>query len=76
MPACSVQAIVDMPDRDIDLFIRFCLQNDGRLSQRRRESHFTVLTDDEIQQLEHAVEEGFGRRAGGRGQSQPGAGDL
>ena len=28
----SIQEIVDMPDRKIDLFIRFCLQNNGRLS--------------------------------------------
>jgi hypothetical protein len=27
----AIQEIVDMPDRQIDLFIRFCLQNNGRL---------------------------------------------
>jgi hypothetical protein len=61
----SVQAIVDMPDRDIDLFIRFCLQNSGKLSQRRRDSHFKLLTDDEIRQLEQAVAEGYRQHEGG-----------
>ena len=31
----AIQEIVDMPDRQIDLFIRFCLQNKGRLSARK-----------------------------------------
>ena len=35
----AIQDIVDMPDRQIDLFIRFCLQNNGRLaSPQTRES--------------------------------------
>jgi len=65
----SVQAIVDMPDRDIDLFIRFCLQNNGRLSQRKREPHFQLLTDDEIQRLERAVAEGYKQRDDGPAES-------
>ena len=60
-----VQAIVDMPDRDIDLVIRFCLQNNGKLSQRKRESHFEKLTDDEITRLERAVAEGYKSNADG-----------
>jgi hypothetical protein len=31
----AIQGIVDMSDREIDLFIRFCLQN-GRLFGRLR----------------------------------------
>lgn len=31
----AIQAIVDLPDRKIDLFIRFCIQNRGRLSARK-----------------------------------------
>lgn len=54
-----MQAIVDMPDRDIDLFIRFCLQNKRKLSQQERESHFQLLTDDEIDRLERAVAEEY-----------------
>lgn len=30
----AIKEIIDMPDRKIDLFIRFCLQNNGRLSSR------------------------------------------
>ncbi|MCB2155051.1 Fic family protein [bacterium] len=51
----AVQQIVDLPDRQIDLFIRICLQNDGHLSARKKESHFVLLTDDEIAQMEEAV---------------------
>jgi len=63
----AVQAIVDMPDRDIDLFIRFCLQNNGRLSQRKRESHFQSLTDVEVERLERAVAEGYRQTENGSG---------
>lgn len=52
------QDIVDMPDRQIDLFIRFCLQNNGRPSERKRVSHFGFLTDDEIARMEQAVRAG------------------
>ena len=51
----AIQAIVDMPDRQIDLFIRFCGQNNGRLSARKR-GHFGRLTDEEIASMEHAVQ--------------------
>jgi len=51
-----MQEIVDMPDRQIDLFIRFCLQNNGRISARKRASHFGFLSDEEIASLEQAVQ--------------------
>lgn len=57
----AIQAVVDMPDRLIDLFIQFCLQNNGRLSTRKRESHFGFLTDDELANMEHAVRAGYER---------------
>jgi hypothetical protein len=59
----AIQAIVDMPDREIDLFIRFCLQNNGRLSARKRTSHFDFLTDEEICQMEQAVQAAYGAGA-------------
>lgn len=49
-----------MPDRQIDLFIRFCLQNHGRLSDRKRSSHFAALTADEIARMEQAVQTAYG----------------
>lgn len=51
----AIQEIVDMPDRLIDLFIQLCLQNNGRLSAGKRESHFGFLTDDELADMENAV---------------------
>jgi hypothetical protein len=56
----NLQAVVDMPDRLVDLFIRLCLQNNGRLSSRKRETHFSFLTDGELTDLELAVQDGFG----------------
>ena len=56
----AIQEIVDLPDRQIDLFIRFCLQNNGRLSERKRTSHFASLTDDEIARMEGAVQDSYG----------------
>jgi hypothetical protein len=49
-----------MPDLQIDLFIRFCLQNNGRLSTQRRESHFDFLSDEEVALLEQAVKSAYG----------------
>jgi len=56
----AIQEIVDMPDRKIDLFIRFCLQNNGRLSARKRTSHFDSLSDEEIASLEQTVLSAYG----------------
>jgi len=55
----AMQEIIDMPDREIDLFIRFCLQNNGKLSQRKREVKFARLTDEEIRRLEEVVADGY-----------------
>lgn len=55
----AIQGIVDLPDRPIDLFIRFCLQNDGRLAARKRASDFGMLTDDEVERMEQAVRDAF-----------------
>jgi hypothetical protein len=52
----AAREIVDLPDRLLDLFIRFCLQNHGRLSAAKRASHFPSLTDDEVFRLERAVQ--------------------
>ena len=55
----AIQTIVDMPDRLIDLFIQLCLQNNGRLSARKRTAHFEFLTDDEMTRMEDAVQCGY-----------------
>ena len=56
----AIQEIVDMPDRQIDLFIRFCLQNNGRLSARKRARHFDFLSEDEIARMEKAIQSAYG----------------
>ena len=58
----AIQEIVDMPDRQIDLFIRFYLQNNGRLSERKRASNFDSLTEDEIHRMEQAVQSAYGSK--------------
>jgi hypothetical protein len=50
----AMRNIVDMPDRLIDLFIRICAGNNGKMSKAKRQSHFSKLTDDEISRLEQA----------------------
>ena len=49
----------DMPDQSVDLFIRCVRQNGGKLSLRKREKYFSMLTDDEIRLLEQAVSRWF-----------------
>ena len=58
----EIQDIIDMPDRLIDLFIQFCLQNNGKLSDRKKSSHFEFLTDEELSTLEQAVQNGYNRK--------------
>jgi len=58
----AIQEIVDMPDRKIDLFIRFCLQNNGRLSARKRVSHFDFLSDEEIARMDQAIQSTYGSK--------------
>ncbi|SFV50811.1 Filamentation induced by cAMP protein Fic [hydrothermal vent metagenome] len=51
----AIQAIVDMPDRAIDLFIRFVMQNGGTLSANKRKKYFEFLSDEEIGLMEESV---------------------
>ena len=50
----GVRAIVDMPDRRASLLVRLCMQNGGRLAERKR-SRFAELTDEEVTAMEGAV---------------------
>jgi hypothetical protein len=47
----KIQAIVDLPDRQLDLMIKLLHQNKGALSKTKR-AQFYQLTDIEIQQIE------------------------
>lgn len=54
-----IEAMIDMPERTIDLLFRFLRQNAGRLSNRARENEFSALTAEEINQIETIFEETF-----------------
>lgn len=56
----AISNIVDMPDRLINLFIRLCLQNNGRLSANKRAKYFDLLSDKEISRMEKAVQTSYG----------------
>ena len=45
-------AVVDMPDRLLDLLFRFLGQNDGRLSKRARAGEFAELRPEEVAAVE------------------------
>lgn len=47
-----IKNYIDMPDKLVDLLIRFLTQNDGKLSKRAREKEFDKLTDKEIYAIE------------------------
>lgn len=55
----AIQDIIDMPDRKIDQFINFCLQNNGRLSKKKYRDFFDFLTGEELSRLEEAVRENY-----------------
>ena len=57
----AIQDVIDMPDRLIDLFIRICLENNGRLSANKRKSHFDFLSDDELFSMETIIRENYER---------------
>lgn len=51
----EIQAIIDMPDRLIHLFIKFTRQNNGVLGQQKKDKYFNKLNDHEIIQLQSIV---------------------
>ncbi|MCP3927902.1 MAG: cell filamentation protein Fic [Bacteroidetes bacterium] len=54
-----IKNYIDMPDKLVDLLIRFLSQNGGKLSKRAREKEFEKLTGREIQAIEHKYAEFF-----------------
>ena len=55
-----IKNYIDMPDKLVDLLIRFLAQNGGKLSKRAREKEFEKLTASEIRAIEQKHEEIFG----------------
>jgi hypothetical protein len=54
-----IKNYLDMPDRLVDLLIRFLSQNKGRISKRAREREFDGLTDVEANAIESKYSEVF-----------------
>jgi hypothetical protein len=50
----AVRDVVDMPNKKITLFVRFCMQNNGLFPKSRRKM-FSELTDAELEAMETAV---------------------
>ena len=55
-----IKNYLDMPDKLVDLLIRFLNQNGGKFSKCARKNEFERLTDNEIQAIEKKYEEIFG----------------
>ena len=54
-----IKNYIDMPDKLVDLLIRFLNQNTGKLSKRAKERELKKLTDREIQAIEQKYAEIF-----------------
>ena len=50
---------IDMPNRLVDLLIRFLRQNNGKLSKRARKGEFSALTEEEVRDIENKYDEVF-----------------
>ena len=55
----ELQEIVDMPDKKIDLFIRFVRQNNGTLSSKKQKDYFSMLTSKEMKSMEKTIRSNF-----------------
>ena len=54
-----IKNYIDMPDKLVDLLIRFLVQNGGKLSRRAQEREFEKLVASEIQAIENKYSEIF-----------------
>ena len=54
----QIRDIVDMPDRRMDLLLRYLYQNRGVLANRRR-GDFAELTDAELADIQQVFQEAF-----------------
>ena len=55
-----LEANFEMPDKTVSLLIHFLEQNNGILSMRAKENEFSVLNENEIEQIENKFHEIFG----------------
>ncbi|MGI9322020.1 MAG: Fic family protein [Pseudomonadales bacterium] len=54
-----IKNYINMPDKQMDLLIRFLNQNRGKLSQRARKKEFAALTEPEVQAIESRYDQVF-----------------
>jgi len=54
-----IKNYIDMPDKMVNLLIRFLNQNNGQLSKRAHAKEFAALTDKEVQTIENKYDEIF-----------------
>jgi hypothetical protein len=65
-----MREVVDLPNRQADLFVRLGLQNNGRLSKAKRQlPEIGMLSDGQVAELEEVVREAF--RTGGESVDNP-----
>lgn len=58
--AChEVNEIITMPDNMIKTLITYILQNDGKLSKKKKEKYYESLTMEEIQKIEEIINDIF-----------------
>ena len=67
----ELDSIVALPDKQANLFVTLCLQNNGRLSPAKRGRHFSRLTDKEMAALEKAVQGHMRALRGAAANDQP-----
>lgn len=55
----SLDALIEMPDSQVNLMFKFLRQNGGRFSKRMRTKEFSLLSEDEIASIENMYGEAF-----------------
>jgi len=55
----AINEMIEMPDNKIKSLITFILQNNGKLSKRKKEKYYEKLTVEEVEEIEGIVEEYF-----------------
>jgi Fic family protein len=55
----AILSIVEMPQSKLDLLVRLCIDNKGKLSAKKRANHFNFLSDQELMDIEKAIQTAF-----------------
>lgn len=54
---------LDWPQQEVDLFIRVVRDNNGKLSKKKRKSHFSWMTEDEVLKAVQLVEQAYSQKS-------------